>query len=75
MLIKEGLVGLTALQVASFRIISSGIILLPIALNSFKKIPSNKLLLVFVSGVLGSLLPAYLFCSAELHIESSLAGT
>ena len=74
-LIKEGLVGLTALQVASFRIISSGIILLPIALNSFKKIPSNKLLLVFVSGVLGSLLPAYLFCIAELHIDSSLAGT
>ena len=74
-LIKEGLVGLTALQVASLRIISSGIILLPIALNSFKKIPSNKLLLVFVSGVLGSLLPAYLFCIAELHIDSSLAGT
>ena len=74
-LIKEGLVGLTALQVASFRIISSGIILLPIALNSFKKIPSKKLLLVFVSGVLGSLLPAYLFCIAELHIDSSLAGT
>jgi len=74
-LIKEGLVGLTALQVASFRIISSGIILLPIGLNSFKKIPSNKLLLVFVSGVLGSLLPAYLFCIAELHIDSSLAGT
>ena len=74
-LIKEGLVGLTALQVASFRIISSGIILLPIALNSFKKIPSNKLVLVFVSGVLGSLLPAYLFCIAELHIDSSLAGT
>ena len=74
-LIKEGLVGLTALQVASFRIISSGIILLPIALNSFKKIPTNKLLLIFVSGVLGSLLPAYLFCIAELHIDSSLAGT
>ena len=74
-LIKEGLVGLTALQVASFRIISSGIILLPIALNSFKKIPNNKLLLIFVSGVLGSLLPAYLFCIAELHIDSSLAGT
>lgn len=74
-LIKEGLVGLTALQVASFRIISSGLILLPIALNSFKKIPANKLLLVFVSGILGSLLPAYLFCIAELHIDSSLAGT
>lgn len=72
---KEGLVGLTALQVASFRIISSGLVLLPIALRSFKSIPSNKLLVVFISGVLGSLLPAYLFCIAEVHIDSSLAGT
>lgn len=74
-LMKEGLVGLTALQVASFRIIFSGLVLLPIALRSFKSIPSNKLLVVFISGILGSLLPAYLFCIAEVHIDSSLAGT
>lgn len=72
---KEGLVGLTALQVASYRIISSGLILLPAAIKFFKKIPSNKLALVFVSGLLGSLIPAYLFCIAEQHIDSSLAGT
>ena len=28
-----------------------------------------------MSGVLGSLLPAYLFCVAELGIDSALAGT
>ncbi len=72
---KEGLVGLTALQVASFRIISSGLILLPIALKSFNKISGNRLLLIFISGLLGSLIPAYLFCIAEVHIDSSLAGT
>jgi drug/metabolite transporter (DMT)-like permease len=30
---------------------------------------------VFLSGTLGSLLPAYLFCLAEQKIDSSLAGT
>lgn len=65
---------LTAWQVASIRIISSGIILLPVAYRSFKKIPSNKIFTVIMSGVLGSLLPAYLFCMAEQEIDSALAG-
>lgn len=74
-LMKEGLVGLNALQVASFRIISSGLILLPVAVKSISTIPQNKFLIIFVSGILGSLLPAYLFCIAEQRIDSSLAGT
>lgn len=71
---KEGLIGLTAFQVASLRIISSGLVLLPVAYRSFKKIPSNKIGYTFMSGVLGSLLPAYLFCIAEQGIDSALAG-
>ena len=74
-LMKEGLVGLTAFQVASFRIISSGLILLPVAVKSISTIPQNKFVIIFVSGILGSLLPAYLFCIAEQRIDSSLAGT
>ncbi len=73
-LMKEGLLHLTAFQVASIRIISSGIVLLPVAIRHFRKIPVNKLHYVFFSGVLGSLLPAYLFCIAEQSIDSSLAG-
>ncbi|MBP9099129.1 MAG: DMT family transporter [Ferruginibacter sp.] len=74
-LMKEGLVALTAFQVASLRIISSGLVLLPVAYKSFKQIPGNKIFFTFMSGVLGSLLPAYLFCIAEQGIDSSLAGT
>lgn len=73
-LMKEGLRSLSAAQVASLRIISSGLVLLPVAYKSFKKIPRNKMLVAFLSGVLGSLLPAYLFCMAEQNIDSSLAG-
>ena len=74
-MMKEGLLHLSAFQVASLRIVFSGIVLLPFAIKHFKSIPQNKLLLIFMSGVLGSLLPAYLFCVAELGIDSALAGT
>ena len=72
---KEGLTKLSAYQVASLRILSSGIVLLPSAIKYFKVIPKDKLLTIFMSGVLGSLLPAYLFCIAEEGIDSALAGT
>lgn len=74
-MMKEGLLYLTAFQVASLRIVFSGIVLLPSAIKHFKKVPRNKLGVIFLSGVLGSLLPAYLFCVAELGIDSALAGT
>ena len=74
-MMKEGLLHLSAFQVASLRIVFSGIVLLPSAIKHFKKIPKDKLATVFLSGVLGSLLPAYLFCVAELGIDSALAGT
>lgn len=74
-MIKEGLLRLTAFQVASLRIVFAGIILLPWAIKSLKQVPKNKLGVIFISGVLGSLLPAYLFCVAELGIDGALAGT
>jgi drug/metabolite transporter (DMT)-like permease len=76
-LMKEGLTTLSAYQVASLRILSSGIVLLPSAIKYFRVIPKNKIFIIFMSGVLGSLLPAYLFCIAESKdgIDSALAGT
>jgi drug/metabolite transporter (DMT)-like permease len=74
-LMKEGLLHLTAYQVASLRIVFSGIVLLPTAIKYFNKIPKDKLFIIFMSGLLGSLLPAYLFCIAEEGIDSALTGT
>lgn len=74
-MMKEGLLYLSAYQVAALRIVFSGIVLLPSAIKHFKQIPKNKLLVIFMSGVLGSLLPAFLFCIAEEGIDSALAGT
>lgn len=68
------MVALSAFQVASLRIIAAGIVLLPIALMSIRLIPKKLIIYVFLSGMLGSLLPAYLFCIAEEEVDSGLAG-
>lgn len=74
-LMKEGLVSLSPYQVASLRIVFSGIVLLPTAVKFLRHIPRDKVFVIFMSGLLGSLLPAYLFCIAEEGIDSALAGT
>lgn len=73
-LIKVGLDVLSAYEVASLRMLSGGLVLLPFALRSFNSISIKKYPLIIVSGLLGSFLPAYLFCMAETKINSSLAG-
>jgi drug/metabolite transporter (DMT)-like permease len=67
-IMKEGLRLLSAWQVASVRIISAGAVLIPFGWQSFRRIPSNKWGLIFLSGLLGTFFPAFLFC------DSSLAG-
>ncbi len=75
-LIKIGLDNhLSPYQVASLRIVSAGLVLLPTMIKNIRRIPANKLFIVFMSGALGSLLPSFLFCMAEEGIDSSLAGT
>jgi drug/metabolite transporter (DMT)-like permease len=74
-LMKLGLQQLSSYQVAALRILSAGFILLPTTLKYVRSIPKQKLVLVFLSGSLGSLIPAFLFCIAEEKIDSALAGT
>ena len=73
-LMKIGMVDLSSYQVASIRIASAGIILLPVTLKYFKSLNSKQLLLVILSGILGNLAPAYLFCIAQTKIDSSTTG-
>lgn len=74
MLMKLGIRDLTPVQVASMRIIASGMVLLPIAYRAFRRLTLIQQLFAFVSGLLGSFFPAYLFCIAETRVDSALAG-
>lgn len=65
---------LSPYQVAAIRLLSAGVVLIPFALKSFTLIPQKKLGMVILSGVVGSFIPAFLFCIAETNIDSALAG-
>lgn len=73
-LMKAGMTNLSPYQVAAIRILSGGLVLLPIAIRHFKELPAEKLGWVIVTGFVGSFFPAFLFCIAETRIDSSLAG-
>lgn len=73
-LMKEGMLVLSPYQVASLRILSAGVVLIPFAWKAVKAVPKNKTVLVLLSGILGNFLPAYLFCIAETKLDSALAG-
>lgn len=73
-LMKEGLVVMTAFQVAAMRIFSAGLVLLPIAVQQLKVMPTDKIKMAVLSATIGNFIPAFLFCIAETRINSSLAG-
>lgn len=73
-LMKEGMKSLSAYQVASLRIISAGLVLLPVAVRNFRKVDRKDIPLAILSGLLGTFFPAYLFCIAETKLDSGVAG-
>jgi drug/metabolite transporter (DMT)-like permease len=73
-LIKHALVGYSPLQVASIRVLTAAITLLPFLATAIRKIPLNKYLYVFICAMVGNGIPMYLYPLAQTHISSSVAG-
>jgi drug/metabolite transporter (DMT)-like permease len=74
-LMKKSAETLTGWQIGAVRIVASGLVLLPFAVFHVSAIPARKLPIVFLSGLLGNLFPAFLFGIAiQKEINSSLAG-
>ncbi len=73
-LIKRGLVGLDPEEVGSLRIVAASLFLLPSALRRFKWVEKKRLLYLMSAGFLGSLIPAFLFATAQTQLESAITG-
>ncbi len=73
-LIKKGLVGLTPEEVGSLRIVSASLFLLPSALKRFHTIDKSRLIFFLSVGLLGSLVPSFLFAIAQTQLESAITG-
>ena len=73
-LIKKGLIGLTAFQVGSLRIIFASIFLLIIGFKTLSKIPAQKWKYIALTSLFGTFIPAYLFAIAQTEIDSSVSS-
>jgi len=73
-LIKKGLVGLTAIELGSIRIIISAFVLVPFTFNRLKEITFKQWKWIIISAFVGSFFPAFLFAFAEQEIDSSVAS-
>jgi drug/metabolite transporter (DMT)-like permease len=70
-LIKKGLLGLTAIQLGSLRLIFSALFLLLIGYKSLFTLTKSQWKYVALTSVFGTFIPAYLFALAETEIDSS----
>ena len=73
-LIKKGLIGMTAFQVGSLRIIFASIFLLMIGFKTLSKIPAHKWKYIALTSLFGTFIPAYLFAIAQTEIDSSVSS-
>jgi len=73
-LIKKGLVGMTALQVGAARTFIASVFLLLLGSKYLKKIPKEKWKWIVVSALIGTFFPAFLFAYAELEIDSAIVS-
>ncbi len=74
-LIKRSLVAFSPAEVGALRMVTAGLVLLPLAVVHLKNVKgaANWWALLGV-GLLGSFIPAFLFAIAETRLNSSLAG-
>ncbi len=73
-LIKKSLIGLSAYQLGSIRIIFAALFLFIIGFKSLKTIPKKKYKAIVVSAFLGSFIPVYCFALAETEIDSAIVS-
>ena len=73
-LMKVSSAGLTGSQIAALRIFASALVFIPFSFFHARHIRRNDLGLLFLTGMVGNLLPAFCFAIAITRIDSSLEG-
>lgn len=73
-LIKRGLVGLSANEVAALRIFSAGVVMLPLAIRKIGNLPTKSWPYLLIVALAGSIIPSFLFATAQTQMASALVG-
>lgn len=73
-LIKQGLKVFAPDEVGALRVSAAALFLSPLAFTRLRGLTSTQYLKLFVSGLMGIFIPAFLFATAQTKMESSVAG-
>jgi drug/metabolite transporter (DMT)-like permease len=73
-LIKQGLKVFSPAEVGSLRVAAASIFLFPFALLRWKELKQGDHLKLFLSGMMGIFIPAFLFALAQTRLQSSVTG-
>jgi len=73
-LIKRGLEVFSAGQVGALRIFTAAIVLVPLSLPRLKSLNKRQWKWLFISGMIGSFGPAFLFAIAQTQLASGITG-
>lgn len=73
-LIKQGLKVFSPAEVGSLRVAAASIFLLPFALLRWRELKQGDHSKLFLSGMMGIFIPAFLFALAQTRLQSSVTG-
>lgn len=73
-LIKQGLKVFSPDEVGALRVSSAAVFLLPAAFVRLRELTKEHYLKLFLSGMAGIFIPAFLFANAQTNMDSSVAG-
>ncbi len=73
-LMKKALIDLTPIQVGALRMIFTAIILISIGYKNIPKITKEQWYYIFITAILGTFIPVFLFAYAIQNIDSSIAS-
>lgn len=73
-LMKKGLIGLSALQLGSLRIVFAAVFLFLIGFKSLAKIPRVQWKFIALTAMVGTFMPVYLFAMAQTQIDSTISS-
>ncbi|WP_188812529.1 DMT family transporter [Hymenobacter cavernae] len=73
-LMKKGLVVFSPLELGATRVSVAALLLLPFALRHVRQVERSRIKWLLLSGIVGTLIPAFLFAYAETKLASGLAG-
>lgn len=73
-LIKKGLLGLSPYQLGALRILFAGTFILMIGFQSLSKIALRQWHFLFITSMLGTFVPVFLFAVAQTQISSTISA-